>query len=284
MNPGDRHPASRTRSNVRAGESDSAGPPRLEGARAPRGARAWAIRGVAGGAALTLLLLAAPGRADESRAARRAAAAREQDRPYTMVEVSGGVMALPGADVCPISVAPRDCEQGETSISVGIHNIYRWRYIGFGAGIFWAASLSTDAARGAPELERDHERSYFMVEGLFRYYFLRSRSWEWWAGATLGGVVVNDSWSVEADRNPYSDTAYVGPRAATIGTEGVAAGLAIGGEWTFAPNWSLGSHLRYSSWFLPSERKVSPTGDRASLSDRVDMFNIGLRIAYYVAL
>ncbi|AUX41050.1 hypothetical protein SOCE26_024550 [Sorangium cellulosum] len=251
-------------------------PPRVERA------RALSARGAAAGAAIALLLLSAPGRADESRAARRAAAARERGRPYTMVEVGTGVMTLPGADVCPHSAS--ECEQGETSISFGIHNLYRWRDIGFGAGIFWAATLSSEGARGAPELERDHSRRYFMVEGLFRYYGIRMPTWEWWAGATLGGIVVNDSWSVKADREPYSDTAYVGPRAATLSTEGVAAGLAAGGEWTFAANWSLGGHLRYSSWFLPEDRKRSPTGDLASLSKRVDMFNIGLVIAYGVAL
>ncbi|WP_437817340.1 hypothetical protein [Sorangium sp. So ce1078] len=279
VNPSGWHPTSRAPTNVRAGEGDRAAWRRRERARRERGAA-----GAACGAALAVLLLAAPGRADESRAARRAAAARERDRPYTMVEVSGGVMTLPGADVCPVSLFPDTCEQGETSVSFGIHNLFRWGDIGFGAGIFWAATLSTDAARGARSLERDHSRRYFMLDGLFRYYALRTPKTEWWAGATIGGVVVNDSWSVEADRNPYSDTAYVGPRAATIGTEGVAAGLAIGGDWAFAENWSIGSHLRYSSWFLPEQRKVSPTGDRASLSERVDMFNIGVLIAYRVAL
>ncbi|WP_437679857.1 hypothetical protein [Sorangium sp. So ce131] len=271
---------SRTPAEPRASSARGLAPPpvhRVAQARAP------SARAAAAGAAIALLLLATPGIGDESRAARRAAAARERGRPYTMVEVGTGVMTLPGADVCPHS-ASSPCEQGETSISFGIHNLYRWRDIGFGAGIFWAATLSSEGARGAPELERDHSRRYFMVEGLFRYYGIRTPTWEWWAGATLGGIVVNDSWSVKADREPYSDTAYVGPRAATLSTEGVAAGLAAGGEWTFAANWSLGGHLRYSSWFLPEDRKRSPTGDLASLSKRVDMFNIGLVIAYGVAL
>jgi hypothetical protein len=236
------------------------------------------------GAALSLLALAAPARADESSAARRAAAARERDRPYTMVELSGGLMTLPTADVCPNS--PNDCEQGETSFSAGIHNLYRLRDIGFGAGIVWATTLRADTARGVDveDLARDHSRRYFLVEGQFRYYGIRTNTWEWWGGATVGGVVVNDSWSVIADREPYADTAFVGPKAATIGTEGLATGLAVGGEWTFAANWSLGAHLRYSIWFLPSEPERSPTGDFASLSGRVDMFNVGLLIAYRVAL
>ena len=104
------------------------------------------------------------------------------------------------------------------------------------------------------------------------------------AGATLGGVVVSDSWSVLADREPYAQTALVGPRAATVGTEGLTAGVAAGFEWTFAKNWSWGMKLRYSSWFLPEERKLSPTVDVASLSGRVDMFDFSVAVAYRIAL
>ncbi len=42
--------------------------------------------------------------------------------------------------------------------------------------------------------------------------------------------------------------------------------------------------LRYSSWFLPEERKLSPTVDVASLSGRVDMFDFSVAVAYRIAL
>jgi hypothetical protein len=228
-----------------------------------------------------LLLLAPAARADESSAARRAAAAHERGRPYTMFELGAGLLALPAADVCP---SPDQCGQGETSLAFGLHNLYRYRDIAIGAGIQWATTLRAETAVGAPELERDHSRRYFLVEAQFRYYGVRASSWELWGGATLGGVVVSDFWSVKADREPYSDTAFVGPRAATIGTEGLAAGVAIGAEWTFASNWSFGTQIRYSSWFLPSEPERLPTGDRASLADRVDMIDLGLMLAYRIAL
>jgi hypothetical protein len=158
------------------------------------------------------------------------------------------------------------------------------REIGIGAGIQWANTLRAETARGAEELERDHTRRYFLVEAQFRYYGIRSTSWEWWAGATFGGVVVSDSWSVKADREPYADTAFVGPRAATVGTEGLAAGLGVGAEYTFASNWSFGTMIRYSSWFLPDVPEQLPTGDLASLSGRVDMFDFSLALAYRIAL
>lgn len=236
-------------------------------------------------AAITLVVgLVSAGRAeaDETAQARRASAARERGRPYTMAELSAGFLALPAAQVCLTSLT--NCSRGEFSLALGIHNVYRYRSFGFGAGIEWATTVRSDSARGADELERDHSRRYFLVEGQVRYYFVQRTATEWWAGATLGGVVVSDSWSVLADREPYADTQLVGPRAATVGTEGLTAGIAGGFEWTFAKNWSWGMKLRYSSWFLPEERKLSPTVDVASLSGRVDMFDFGVAIAYRIAL
>ena len=204
------------------------------------------------------------------------------DRPYTMAEVSAGVFALPGAEVCPTSLD--QCSRGETSLAIGIHNLYRYGAVGVGAGILWATTLRSDSAQGAEVLARDHSRRYFLIEGVFRYYGIQVNEWEFWAGGTLGMVVVNDSWSVEADRNPATDTAFVGPRAATVGTEGLAGGVGAGAEWSFFRNWSFGANLRYSMWFLPEIRERSPTGDLASLSGRVDMFDVGLLLAYRIAL
>jgi opacity protein-like surface antigen len=106
----------------------------------------------------------------------------------------------------------------------------------------------------------------------------------WWAGAGAGGVIVNDSWSVLADREPPEDVAFVGPRTTTIGTEGVTVGAGAGGDWTFADNWSAGLTLRYMNWFFPGEPAFSPTGDVASLSGRVDTFELSLLMAYRIAL
>ncbi len=243
---------------------------------------------VAGAIALAVPRLCA---ADESAAARRAAAAREMDRPYTMAELGVGLLSLPGAEVCP---SLKSCSNGETSLGVGLHNIYRYGPFGIGAGILFGTSLRADEATCGTdgnkdttcpeELERDHSRRYFLIEANARYYAIRGSAWEWWVGPTLGAVIVNDSWSVKADRDPPTDAAFVGPRAATVGTEGFATGLAIGGEWSFAPNWSFGTSVRYSMWFLPKEREKSPTGDLASLGGRVDMIDFGLNIAYRIAL
>ena len=239
---------------------------------------------VAGLAALAVAALPASALADDSNAARRAAAAREMDLPHTQAEVGTGFLLLPGALVCPQSLDPTTCKRGEFSFAAGLQNTFRYHAFAIGASLQWATTLRSDGAAGAPSLEREHSRSYFLVEALGRYYFLRSKSWDFWAGAGFGLVVVNDSWTVDADRNPYGGVATIGPHAASLGTEGFTVGLSAGAEWTFLPNWSFGPSLRYSSWFLPTQRITSPTLDVASLAGRLDMIDVGVRISYRIAL
>jgi hypothetical protein len=233
-------------------------------------------------AATCLSLSPALALADESSsAARRARAAHEQDRPHMMAEVGAALLTLPAAELC---ISAESCNTSETSLGFSIQNIYRYRSMGFGAGIRWAATLLSNEVEGAPELERDHSRRYFFFDAQYRYYAIQKSDWEWWVGGTIGGVVVNDSWSVKEDRDPYADTAFVGPRAATIRTEGFETGLGLGTEWGFASNWSLGAQLRYSIWILPFEREESPTGDSASLKGIVNMIDLGLVITYRIAM
>ena len=58
----------------------------------------------------------------------------------------------------------------------------------------------------------------------------------------------------------------------------------VGAEWAFARNLSVGPSFRYMNWILPSTRAVSPLGDVASLSGRLDVFDIGIRLMYRLAL
>lgn len=233
-------------------------------------------------AAMAVFAIASRARADETSSARRAEAAREQDRPYTLAEVSAGFITLPAAQVCPSSLD--QCKQGESSLALGITNMFRFQRFGVGVGIQWATTLRKDAARGDASFERQHSRRYFLVEAKGRYALVRTGAWEVYAGPSLGAVIVNDSWSEKADRSPYADTDIVGPRAATIGTEGFTFGVFGGAEWSFSGNWVLGGVLRYANWILPTTREQSPTYDTASLSGRLDMFDVGLSIGYRIAL
>jgi hypothetical protein len=234
--------------------------------------------------ALTVVGLSQAARAEnqESASARRASVALDQNYTHTLISVNVGLLSLPAADVCPRSRT--SCEKGETSVSFGVFNQYRFGRIGLGASVAWASSLVAGAAPGAPELKREHDRSYFLVEGQARYYGIRAGRWEWWGGVTLGGVIVKDAWSVITDREPFAGTSFVAPSSAIISTEGLAAGVAIGGEWTVASNWFLGTTLRYAKWLLPTTPRQAPTRDSASLSGNVDALDFGLLIAYRIAL
>jgi len=220
--------------------------------------------------------------ADDSRGAQRAVEARKKGRPYTMVEVNGGSIALPAAKVCPTSL--NDCKTGEISLALGIANLYAVGPYGFGASINWATTLRNDAASGDPSLERDHSRRYFLIETFFRYTFLQAKKYEFYVSGSLGGVGVNDSWTVKRDRQPLGSVQFIGPKANTIGSLGVAFGPGVGGSYIIVDNLSIGGALSYENWVLAFHPKTSPTGDVASLSGRLDAFHLSLTLAYRLPL
>ena len=219
---------------------------------------------------------------DTSRAEGRALAARERGLPLTVVELDAGIIALPAAEVCPGSLD--DCSTGEVSLGLGLRNLYEFGAIGVGAGIVWGTTLRTDEARGDDSLLREHSRRYFLVETLFRYSYLKLPDAEAWVGTCLGLVSIRDAWRVDKDRNPPSDVKFVGPDALVVGSEGLAVSLAAGGSYIFADNFSVGGTFRYGNWVLPGEPNTSSLGDVASLSGRVDVFDLVATVAYRLAL
>ncbi len=219
---------------------------------------------------------------DTSVTARRAVAARERGLPHTVVEIGAGILALPAAEVCPGSLD--DCTTGEVSLGLGIRNLYEFGPYGIGAGVIWGTTLRNDEARGAADLEREHARQYFLVETLFRYAFISLPRAEAWVGTGLGLVSIRDSWTVLADRDPPNKVKFVGPDSLVVSTEGLSASIATGGAWIFADNFSLGGLFRYGNWIMPFEPGTSSVGDVASLSGRVDVFELTTSLAYRLAL
>ena len=204
--------------------------------------------------------------------------------PHTMIMGGVGLLALPFAEVCPSIDTP--CEPGETSLGLSLTVLGRIDDWGFGAGINYAFGLRSTKATGSDVegLERQHARRYFLVEGHFRRYLPPLGAWNWWVGATVGAVVVNDSWSTLADREPYSDTAFVGPRAVTLSTEGLAVGAGIGGHIRFLDYWIFGTHFRYANWLLPGDREQTPVGDLASVNGRIDIFDVGVITGFHLPI
>jgi hypothetical protein len=208
----------------------------------------------------------------------------EDTDPHTMFLGGVGLLAIPFAEICPSTSAP--CEPGETSLGLSLFTLGRFGMWAFGASITYAFGLRATEAAGAdiPGLERKHERSYFLVEGHFRRYLPPLGAFNWWVGPTLGAVVVNDAWTTLADREPYDDTDYVGPRALSLSSEGLAFGAAIGGHIRFLDYWILGTHFRYANWLLPGERNQTPVGDLASFAGRIDIFDFGVITGFHLPI
>lgn len=200
----------------------------------------------------------------------------DESRVVSIVTGHLGLLALPFADVCPFVNA--DCEPGETGLEAGIDIFGRWYDFAVGGSFTYGLGLKPSEAAGDPDgtLGREHARTYLLLEGHFRYFFLEMGNWEWFAQASAGGVIINDSWTTFADREPYNGFALVGPQAVTVSTEGVTLGGGIGGIWRITDLWVFGTRFRYINWLLSADRELTPVGDSASLAGRVDVFELGV--------
>jgi hypothetical protein len=243
----------------------------------------------AAAAVLALVASAAPARAQiaEGRAHPGGLAA-SVDRPVGIAEFGVGWLTLPGAQVCG-GITEESCNRGDTSLALEGWQLFRPNLrFAFGAGLTLALVPTTDAPRenpkpveGEPQVERDHSRGYLTIEGITRYYPFVGESLEAWVGVTGGLLVLSDTFDTKSSR---FDKAYVGGRGVTIRSEGYSIGLAAGMAYALAPNWSLGSTLRYGNWFLPDEAEADSIGDHASLTGRNTMFSLAFNIAYRIAL
>ena len=219
-------------------------------------------------------------RADETASTRNALAARGLDRPYTMAQLGLGLLTLPAAEVC---LKSRPCTKGDTSIEINFWEMYRANHrFAVGAGATVALKPTTDSPPSEAGIDREHTRSYFLVEGQGRYYAVATPVFEAWIGATAGLVIVGDRYAIE---DPNKRTwSLIGPLSSTVSTTGGTVGALLGAEWSFAPNWAAGISARYQRWFLPHEPATTVFLDRATLTDQQNVFQFGLSCSYRVAL
>jgi hypothetical protein len=206
----------------------------------------------------------------------------DPDRWMGMAELGLGWIVLPGAEVC-VERRQAGCSRGDSSLELEAWQLFRaGGTFAVGAGITLGLTPTTDAPRQDPEgIERDHTRRYLTVEGTVRYYPYVEETLEAWVGLTGGLVVVSDRF--ESTQNDQ-EIQLVGPQGVTIRSEGYAVGIAIGGAYVLAPNWSVGAAFRYGNWFLPAEPGRDPLGDEASLVGRISVFGLGASVAYRVPL
>jgi hypothetical protein len=235
-------------------------------------------RGLIGLAVLGVSVAAAgPARADEGASLE---IPRGVDRPHTLAQLGVGFMTLPGALVC---LKNQPCTKGDSSIELDFWQLYRAnRYFAIGAGATVAIKPTTDSPPTEAGIDRSHTRSYFLVEGQGRYYAIHGETFEAWVGASVGGVIVSDRYTIEGGDS--SNAAIIGPRSSTLRTEGGTVGGLIGAQWSFAPNWALGLNARYMRWFLPGTPATTVFLDRATLTDSQDAVTVGVSCSYRIAL
>jgi len=209
------------------------------------------------------------------------------DRPHTVAELEGGIIALPNA---PISSSQRGGEtpfgtigKGDATVVVGMHLLYRAsRELAFGAGFLFGPQPTSDTQYGgATGLKRSHARSYLLVGGELRYIPLRSKTLEGWVGLTAGGVIIADRFSTDTGEKV---PAILGTPDVTVRTEGFTVGVEVGGSWMFADRWVTGIILRTDRWILPNSQQCSPIGDCGTLTGTVESIQFGITIGYRIPL
>jgi len=215
------------------------------------------------------------------------------ERPHTVAELEGGIIALPTAPISPSNrggATPLgSVGNGDATVVTGLHLLYRatpeWA---FGAAALFAPRPTSDPTYGsAAGLPRTHSRSYLFMGGEVRYYPLRLRSFEGWFGLAGGGVIIADRF---ATNNAPAVPSILGTNTVTVSTEGFGLGVQAGGDYLVTDNWAIGLTLRADRWVLPSEKPFSqetscdPIGDCPTLTGSVAVFELGLTIGYRIPL
>ena len=200
------------------------------------------------------------------------------DGPVGIAEGGVGVLTLPAAEVCAERRA--GCKQGDLSFALEAWQLYRANLrLAFGAGL--VLGLIPTARPPQDDPERDQTRSYLMVEGALRGYPYVANGFELWLGLTGGLVVVNDRFQLIVNDD---DRAMLGPRGATIRTEGATLGAASGFAYWLTDAWSFTGAIRYAFWLLPDEPARDPGGRQASLTGENSVVTLAFGMAYRVSL
>ncbi len=215
------------------------------------------------------------------------------DRPHTVLNLEGGIIALPNAAISPSNRGGNTplgtVGSGDATLQTGVHILYRatgdWA---FGAGALFAPRPTNDTNYGgASGLSRSHSRSYLWLGGEARYFPLRSRWFEGWFGLTAGAVVVGDRFTTNSAPQVPS---ILGSNTVTVSTEGFGVGLQLGADYLVTDQWVIGLAVRADRWVLPDQKAFSqqsacdPIGDCPTLTGSVAAFEFGLTAGYRIPL
>jgi hypothetical protein len=201
-------------------------------------------------------------------------------RPVGIAEFNVGVLTLPGAEVCV--ERSTGCKEGDVVFGFEGWELYRWNLRwAFGAGVMVGLFPTAHPPQPPEAMPRDHTRSYFTFEGMFRYYAYVGDRFEAWLGPVGGLVVVSDRFEV-VDGN--DDRALLGPQGVTLRTEGGSIGLAMGMAHSLGQHWAMLGSLRVSQWFLAWAPAHDPLGAEASLAGRNTAILLNFGISYRASL
>jgi hypothetical protein len=209
-------------------------------------------------------------------------------RPHTIAEAELGAIVLPNAPISPAQRGgnlPFQIGKGDATFMTGLHVLFRatptWAV---GAGALFAPHPTSDTEYGlggATTLPRTHSRSYLYIGAEGRYIPIHTRYFEVWAGLTAGGIIIADRFDNNA---AVPVPSILGAPEVTVSTEGYALGAQIGANWIATEHIVVGLTFRADIWALPNKEQCSSFDDCATLKGVVDAFEMGLTIAYRIAL
>lgn len=228
-------------------------------------------------------------RADEQQTTgSQAALDRIIDRPHTLIEIEGGIIALPNAPISPtqrggdVAVLGR-IGRGDSTINLGIHILYRFHrsWIIGAYGTFAPLPTVDSQYGGLTALPRTHSRSYFALGIETRFIPIHYKTFEAWLVGATGAAIIGDRYITNTgDTVPT----ILGTKEVTLRTEGFAVGVGLGVTYYLTESFLLGANLRGNEWVLPSTRRCSSIGDCATLSGPVSLFSFGLTLSYRLPL
>jgi hypothetical protein len=211
-------------------------------------------------------------------------------RPHTIAEAEAGAIILPNAPISPAQQVqggnlPFRIGKGDATIMTGLHVLFRaspsWAV---GAGALFAPHPTSDTGYGlggATNLPRTHSRSYLYIGAEGRYFPIHTRYFDVWGGVTAGGIIIADRFDNNA---AVPVPSILGAPEVTVSTEGYALGAQLGGNWIVTEHVVVGLTFRADLWILPSSVQCSSLYDCATLKGEVDAFEMGLTLAYRIAL
>lgn len=201
---------------------------------------------------------------------------------HTISELGLGALTVPQANICIPTQG--QCTSTELTSLVVARESFRWtRRFAVGAGVgFGFRPVSEDVSANTPDgpIPRSHSRNYYFLGAHARYYVIQTDLIGLWAGATGGAVIISDSYKTDVERK-----ALLGPKSATVRSEGGNIGLGLGFEYLLTPQLGVGAWTNELLWFMPNERSCSSVQNECStVLGRVFSLELGLALSYRIWL